>query len=46
MPFGMVCEVCRGMDVLDGGHYRRKKGAVFGVNVGRPIVTGGDFVAC
>jgi len=25
------------------GRYRRREGAVLGVNVGRPIVTSGDF---
>ena len=43
MPFGVVSGVGRGMGVLDGGgdHQRRDS---FGVNLGRPIVTNGDFV--
>jgi len=44
MPFGVVSGVGRGMGVLDGGGDRRREGAVLGVNVGRPIVTSGDFV--
>ena len=31
------------MGVLDGGGYRRGDGAVFGLNLGCPIVTSGDF---
>jgi len=31
--------------VLDGGGYRRREGAVLGVNLGHPTVTNGDFVA-
>ena len=45
MPFGVVSEVGQGMGVLDGGGYLRREGAVLWVNVGRPIVTNGDFVA-
>ena len=30
MPFGMVSDVGRGMDILDGGGYRRSEGAVIG----------------
>ena len=41
MPFGMV----NGMGVLDFGGDRRREGAVWGVNLRRPIVTNGDFVA-
>jgi len=40
MPFDVVNGVVRGMDVLDG-----VKGAVLGVNSGRPIVTDEEFVA-
>jgi len=44
----MVSGVGRGMGVLDGGgpggDCRRGRGR-FGVEVGRPIVTNGDFVA-
>jgi len=45
MPFGMVSGVGRGMGVLDGVVIVKKEGAVLRVNVGRPIVTNGDFVA-
>ena len=31
------------MGALDEGGNRRGEGAVFGVNLGRPIVTNGDF---
>jgi len=37
--------VGRGMGVLDGGRDRRMGSGSFGVNVGHPIVTNGDFVA-
>jgi len=43
MPFGMVSGVGRGMGVLDGGGDRRRARGSFGVNLGRPIVTNGDF---
>jgi len=33
--------VGRGVSVLDGGDYRRREGAVLGVNLGRRIVTNG-----
>jgi len=33
------------MGVLNFGGDRRREGAVLGMNVGRPIVTNGDFVA-
>jgi len=39
----MVSGAGRGMGVLDGGDDRRREGAVLGVNLGRPIVTNGDF---
>jgi len=45
MPFGMVSGVDRGMDVLDRGGYRRKGRGSFGVNLGRPNITSGEFVA-
>ena len=46
MPFGVVSGVGLGMGVLDFGGDRRREGAVWGgVNVRRPIVTNGDFVA-
>jgi len=38
-------EVGRGMGVLDGDGYRRREGIVFGVNLGRPIVTNVEVVA-
>ena len=43
MPFGTVSGVGRGMGVLDWGGDRRREGTVFWVNLGRPIVTNGDF---
>ena len=47
MPFVMVSVVGRGMSVglLDWGADRRRGRGSFGVNLGRLIVTGGDFVA-
>jgi len=45
MPFGVVSGVGRRMGVLDvGGDCQRERGG-FGVNVGHPIATIGDFVA-
>ena len=43
MPFGMVSGVGRGMGVLDGVVIVKGEGAVFGVNLGRPIVTNGKI---
>jgi len=43
MPFGMVSGVGRGMGVLDGVVIVEGERAVLGLNVGRPIVTNGDF---
>jgi len=42
----MVSGIGQGMGALDGGDDRRKGRAVLGsrVNLGRPIVTTGDFV--
>jgi len=40
-----VSGVGLGMGVLDFGGDRRREGAVLGVNLGRPIVTNGAFVA-
>ena len=46
MPFRMVSGVGRRMGVLDWVEIVSKKGRdSFGVNVGHPIVTNGDFVA-
>jgi len=45
MPFGLVRGVGREMDVLDEIGDCGREGAVLGVNLGRPIVTNGDFVA-
>jgi len=45
MPFGMVSGFGRGMGLLDGGCDRRREKGTFGVNLGRPIVTNGEFVA-
>ena len=42
MPFGVVSRVGRGMGVLDGVVVEGK-GAVLGVNLGRPVVTNGAF---
>ena len=39
---GMVSRVGRGMGVLDGAGDHRREGAVWGVNLGRPIATNGD----
>jgi len=44
MPFEMVSDVSRGMGVLDGVVIVEGKGAVLRVNLGRSIVTNGDFV--
>jgi len=47
MPFGMMNGIGRGIGVLDGGLgvvIVEGEGAVL-VNLGRPIVTNGDFVA-
>jgi len=43
MLFGMVSGVGQGMGVLDGVEIVEGVGAVFGVNLGHPIVTNGDF---
>jgi len=45
MPFRVVSGVGRGMGVLDGVVIVEQKGAVLCVNLGRTIVTNGDFVA-
>ena len=45
ITFGMTNAVGRRMSVLDGGGDRRREGTVLGVNLGRPIVTNGNFVA-
>jgi len=45
IQFGVVSGVGRGMGVLDGGGDHRRGRGSFGVNVGHPIVTNGDFVA-
>ena len=47
MPFGVVSGVGLGMGVLDfsGDRRRETKGEVWGVNLWRPIITNGDFVA-
>jgi len=45
MPFGVVSGVGRGMGALDGIEIVKGEGAVFGVNVGHPILTNGNFVA-
>jgi len=45
MAFGVVSGVGLGNGVLDFGDDRRREGADFGVNLRRPILTNGDFVA-
>ena len=45
MPFGMVSGVGLGMGVLDFGGDRRRGRGSLGVNLRRPFVTNGDFVA-
>ena len=45
MISGVVSGIGREMGVLDGGCYRRRGRGSLGVNLGRPIVTNGDFVA-
>jgi len=41
----MVSGVGRGMGVLNGGGDRRMGRGSFGGELGRPVVTNGDFVA-
>ena len=45
MLFGMVIGVGREMGILDRGSYRRRGRGTFGVNLGHPIVTNGDYIA-
>ena len=45
MVFGMVSGVHQGMGVLDGVVIVIGEGVVFGVNLGRPIVTNEAFIA-
>jgi len=45
MPFGVVSEVGLVMGVLDFDGDRRRERGSLGVNLRRPIVTNGDFVA-
>jgi len=45
MPFGMVSGVGRVMGVLDGGGEHQRGRGSFGINLGCPTVTNGDFVA-
>ena len=45
MPFEMVSGVSRGIRVITGVVIVEGGGAVLGVNLGRLIVTNGDFVA-
>jgi len=44
MPFGVVSGVGRGMSVLDGVHYHRRRRAFLGVNLGCPIVVNGTLL--
>jgi len=43
MPFGMVSGVRRGMSILDGVVIVEGEWVILGVNMGRRIVTSGDF---
>ena len=43
IPFGVVSVVDRGTGVLDGVVIVEEEGAVLAVNLGRPILTNGDF---
>ena len=45
MPFGVVSGVGLDMGVLDFGGDRRKGRGSLGVNLRRPIITNGEFVA-
>jgi len=45
MLFGVVSGVGFGMGVLDFGGDRRRESGSLGVNLRRPIVTNGEFVA-
>jgi len=45
MPFGVVSGVGLGSGVLDFGGDRRRKRDSLGVNLRRPFVTNGNFVA-
>jgi len=45
MSFGLVSGVGLGMGVLDFGGDRRRERGSLGVNLRRPIVTNGVFVA-
>ena len=45
MPFGMLSGIGLGMGVLDFGGDRRRGRGSLGVNLRRPIITNGDFVA-
>jgi len=45
MPFGVVSGVGLGMGVLDFSYDRRRGRGSMGVNLRRPTVTNGDFVA-
>jgi len=43
--WGSASGVGQGMGILDGVVIVKGEEAVFGVNLGRPVVTYGDFVA-
>jgi len=45
MPFGVVSGVGQGMGVFDGVGYRQRGRGSLGMNVRRPTVTNGAFVA-
>jgi len=45
MPFRVVSGVGQGMDVLDEVEIAEGEGAILEMNLGRPIVTNGEFLA-
>jgi len=45
MPFGVVSGIVRRTGVVDGVEIVEGEEAVWGVNVGHPIVTNADIVA-
>ena len=44
MSLEVMSGVSQGMGVLDGGSYRQRGRGSFGVKLGCPIVTNGNFV--
>ena len=45
MPFGVVNRLSPRMRQVDGVEIALREGSIFGVNMGRPIITNGDFIA-